>query len=233
MQKVDEVYSGMESSESYCFLNLTLQEYLAAYYCSLQNTAERLQKMLLLPSPLEHFLSCYCYREFSADYRCHLQIVSESPDRRCRCHCHCHHQSVVIFTVGLTKLSWDDKALSRILETSKNYSPILLSTMHLLYEAQSPDLIRQTFSSLNLDIPATRWTEKDGLLNIPKSDFSLDLFVTGYCIPHSNRSFLLETTCEENLEALSKGLDMSSKGYCSIGHIIEMRMHFNDNLYHQ
>ena len=72
MQKVDEVYSGMESSESYCFLNLTLQEYLAAYYCSLQNTAERLQKMLLSESPLEHFLSYYCS---TSDCPCLHQIV--------------------------------------------------------------------------------------------------------------------------------------------------------------
>ena len=99
--------------------------------------------------------------------------------------------------------------------------------MHLLYETQSPDRIQQTFSLLNHDTPAS-WTKKYGLLDIPLSYLPLDLFVTGYCIPHSNRSWLLSTSSDENFKALSKGLDMSSNHYCSIGHLMEMKVHSDD-----
>ena len=166
MQRVDEVYPGRKNSKSYSFLHLTLQEYMAAYYCSQQAPVERLQKVLISPFPLEQFLSDYCHE------------LSFYP-------LGCLHRTVILFTVGLTKLDWDDRALSKILETTKNNTTIFLSALHLLYETQSPDLIQRTFSLLNHDTPAS-WTKKYGLLDIPLSYFPLDLFVTGYCIPHSN-----------------------------------------------
>ena len=176
MQRVDEVYPGRKSSESYSFLHLTLQEYMAAYYCSQQAPVERLQKVLISPFPLEQFLSCYCYR---------LTFFNRYP-------LGCLHRTVLLFTVGLTKLDWDDQKFLKLLRTFT----ILLSAMHLLYETQSPTLIQRTFSLLNHDTPARR-TEKYGLLDIPSTFFPLDLFVTGYCIPHSNRSWLLHTSNED------------------------------------
>ena len=43
MHQVEEVYPGRGRSVSYSFLHLTLQEYLAAYYCSCDNSIDRLR----------------------------------------------------------------------------------------------------------------------------------------------------------------------------------------------
>ena len=224
LQKVEQDYSRKECSESYSFLNLTLQEYLAAYYCSQQDSVERLPTILRSENPLACFLLSYCY-EF--DKYPHPQGY--------------HHRAVLLFTVGLT--SWD---VQGIFETFENNPTLSLSAMHLLYETQSPDLIRQaTFCPI---LPARSTNNLDMLL-VPKPHTPLDLFVTGYCIPHSNRSWLLDTTTfasdnlfwsqlgEEHMKALSiderkkvllsvihfkalsAGLDMSSDQDCSIGHI--------------
>ena len=210
MQRVDKVYACKESTESYIFLNLTLQEYLAAYYCSQQDSVERLKIVLSSPYPLERFLSSYV---------CQLYLYPLEYD----------HKAVFLFTVGLAKLSWDHQALSKILKTSVNLSSttIFFSAMHLLYETQSPDLIRSTFSSLN---HYTQLTDKYGLLNIPRSfsvSTSLDFFVTGYCILHSNRSWQSGYTNNVAL-ALSKGLNMSANQWSSIGHIAVINMAAED-----
>ena len=115
------------------------------------------------------------------------------------------------------------------LETgSQNNTTIFLSALHLLYETQSPDRIQQSRClRLNHDTPAS-WTKKYGLLDIPLSYLPLDLFVTGYCIPHSNRSWLLSTSTMKILKHFPNGLDMSSNHYCSIGHIMEMKVHSDD-----
>ena len=91
---------------------------------------------------------------------------------------------------------------------------------YILYETQSPDFIRLTFSS-NHDLPASDCriyiTGKYGLLNLP-CGLSIDSFVAGYCISHSNRTWLAETLVF--VELLSKGLDVSSDHqWSSIGHI--------------
>ena len=111
VQRVEEVYLG-RNSESFVFLHLTLQEYMAAYYCSQQDTFKRLQSVLQSPLPVKQFLSYYCYDN------------SWDPPKLI-------HAAVMLFTAGLTKFSWDDQVLSRYLQTTNNESTILLSAMHL------------------------------------------------------------------------------------------------------
>ena len=102
--------------------------------------------------------------------------------------------------------SWDVQSIF------ENDPTLSLSAMHLLYETQSPDLIRlATFCPI---LPARSTNNLDMLL-VPKPHTPLDLFVTGYCIPHSNRSWLLDSTTfasdnlfwsqlgEEHMKALS------------------------------
>ena len=241
MQKVEEVYPGRENSESYSFLNLTLQEYLAAYYCSQQDSLERLKIVLRLEHPLKHFLHSYC-RE--CVYNCY---------RECEYHHDCHYKAVFLFMAGLGKLqSWNVEAL---LENGP--TPQSLSAMHLLYEAQSPDLIRlATFPDVNLSTKQST----QGLIDVPKPHIPLDLFVIGYCIPHSNRLWQLNTTtfasdehfqfqfdreymktlpieeqkkallwlCVPYFTALSKGLNMSSEQSCNAGHIMKLIVYRNN-----
>ena len=199
MQRVEEVYPGRKS-ESFVFLHVTLQEYMAAYYCSQQDTFKRLQTVLQSPFPVKQFLSNYCYE---INY-------SRNPPKSI-------YVAVMLFTAGLTNFSWDDQILARYLQIANNQKGILLSAMHLLYETQSPDFIRLTFS-LNHDLPA-RETGKYGLLNLPRSYINpTDFFVAGYCISHSNRTWLADGIYYA--EVLSKGLVMSSDHrWSSIGHI--------------
>ena len=200
MQRVEEVYPGRKS-ESFVFLHLTLQEYMAAYYCSQQDTFKRLQTVVQSPFPVKQFLSYYCYDD----------NYSRNPPKSI-------YAAVMLFTAGLTSFSWDDQILARYLQIANNEKGILLSAMHLLYETQSPDFIRLTFSS-NHDLPAKE-TGKYGLLNFPQSYHltSTDFFVSGYCMSHSNRTWLAERIYYAEL--LSKGLAMSFEHrWSSIGHI--------------
>ena len=198
MQRVEEVYPGSKHSKSYSFLNLTLQEYLAAYYCSLLKPAERLGAVFKTEGIIQLSLRL---RSLNAIQPNHLNVID--------------------FTVGLTKLSWDVQLFSKCLETSG----ICLPLMRFLYESQSSDLICLTFLFQNN--PASKM-DKYGLLEIPFPGTPLDFFAVGYCLPHSNRSWLLNTTKsdfkDEHFEALSKGLNMSSDQCSSIGHIMVMEV---------
>ena len=232
MQKVEEVYPGRNNSESYSFLNLTLQEYLAAYYCSQQDPLERLKDVLRLNYPLEQFLDSYCH-----------ECVYEHC-RECKYHQDCHHKAVILFMAGLAKLDQSCN-VEALLENGPTQS---LSAMHLLYETQSLDLIRLATFSANL--PPKQSTQ--GLMDVPKPYIPLDVFVIGYCIPHSNRSWQINTAtfasdkhfrfqfgeeymkalpleeqnkalvCVLYFKALAKGLDMSSEQSCNAGHIMKL-----------
>ena len=103
----------------------------------------------------------------------------------------------------------------------------MFSSFHLLYETQSPDLIRQVFSTL--EAPSANDPNR---LEVPRYDIQqspLDSFVVGYCIAHSNRLWLLDNemlrgivhTVQDHFQALSKGLNMSSN-QCN-GHIVVLR----------
>ena len=205
MQRVEKVYPGRKSSESYNFLNLTLQEYMAACYCS-PKPAERLNDVFKSKSTniIQSLLHC---RNPCASF----------PQQY-------DHFNVVDFTFGLTKLSWDILLFSNYLKTSV-FDGEALPLMYFLYEIQSPDLVCLTFLFQNN--PASS-VGKYGLLEIPYFRTPSDLFVIGYCIPHSNRSWLLNTTWStfkcEYFEALAKGLDMSSDQCSSIGHIMVMKV---------
>ena len=64
---------------------------------------------------------------------------------------------------------------------------------------------------------------------MPYDSDPLNSFVTGYCIAHSNRLWLLDNEmyhgnfAQEQYEALSNGLNMSSD--YSNGHIMVMKLH--------
>ena len=193
MHRVEEVYPGRGRSVSCNFLHLTLQEYLAAYYCSLHDTGT-LQEVLFqhssnwLANPRVSFHLPNSFQAFFSNYEMGLGGY--------------YHWPVLLFTVGLA----DPSALLEILPILRG---LLVSTMHLLYETQSPELARKILSSY-------QWSpngEAEGLepLDIsPKSP--LDFFVTRYCIPHSNRLWNVRTSTDPdtNFEHFSKGLNMSS-----------------------
>ena len=199
MYQVEEVYPGRGRSMSYCFLHLTLQEYLAAYYCSLEEPEDRLKEVIGLCNPLQHFLTLHSKKSLQ------------------------YHWQVLLFTVGITRLGWNPGELKNILQKHYNEANFITASMFLLYETQSPELILSTFSFFN--------QTETGHLKLEKCAPSpLDLFVTGYCIPHSKMlwqydidplSFDINVT-SEHFKDLSNGLNISSAG--NGGRIDKIRM---------
>ena len=192
MHQVEEVYPGRgRSSVSYSFLHLTLQEYLAAYHCSLHDTG-KLQAVL-------HTCNRFAFPNVSSNP---FQVFCSQYDMGSGGY---YHWPVLLFTVGLA----NPNALLEILPIQERS---LVSTLHLLYETQSPELVHQILSSYWPWCSPKGKGERLKPLNIsPKSP--LDFFVTGYCIPHSNSLWNVKTDCkcsDRNFDHLSQGLKMSS-----------------------
>ena len=190
MHQVEEVYPGRGRSVSYRFLHLTLQEYLAAYHCSLDPT-NRLEEVA---GSFDSFLSNY-----------HSTSVGT-----------CDHWAVWLFTAGLTKLSWNSQLFPQKLLENPQISSIAVTRavtpmLHLLYEAQSPSLV------LKLENLSSYTFSSEGSIEFKLFDMvknsPLDCFVAGYCIPYSSRLWHLKTdsSCtDKHFDLLSKGLNMSS-----------------------
>ena len=221
IQRVRGVYPESErefcsDKEYYCFLHLTLQEYLAAYCCSLQEKpTETLQTLLKPDRSQQGFPIALRPDPPRSSILSHYQIDSSISKN--------DHCTVVLFAVGIIK-SKMFQALSESIET--HYNTQVFSSFHLLYECQSPDLIRQIFSTLEASANDSNLFD----LEVPRHDTPLDSFVAGYCIAYSNKSWLLDTaklnasrmhTNQEHFQALSNGLNMSSD-HC-IGHIVEIK----------
>ena len=124
MHQVEEVYPGRGRSVSYSFLHLTLQEYLAAYYCSQQPAAD-VKNVVDKIFPLDSFIDNF------RDLRPHDSNTYI-------------HSQVVLFIAGMTKLTWCPHIRSfRYHQVDKCESSHLL---HLLYETQCTNLIKHTLS---------------------------------------------------------------------------------------
>ena len=220
IQKVRKVYPESDKEfcsdkEYYCFLHLTLQEYLSAYYCSLQEKpTETLQTLLKQDHSQQGFpiRPDIPHSSILSHYRIDSSISKKD------------HCTVVLFAVGISKRKMF-QALSESIETHINNTQVFPS-LHLLYETQSHYLIRQIFSTLEAQASDSNQV---GLLEVPHHNTLLDSFVAGYCIAHSNRLWLLDNekfsesihTFQEHFQAFSYGLNMSSD-QC-IGHIVVMK----------
>ena len=198
MYQVEEVYPGRSRSVSYSFLHLTLQEYLAAYYCSLEETDVRLKMVLNLKEPIERFITLYC-SDVMVDYM--------------------HHWPVLFFAASITKLSWNPQALRNFLQIYDYEASFVASSLHLLYEIHYPELIALTFQS-------TMEQSTDFKLKIAGRSLS-DLFVTGYCISCSNSLWQYspyDSVTTEHFQVLSNGLQLVSSN--SAGHIAKIEVDY-------
>ena len=124
IQKVRRVYPESEKEfcsdkEYYCFLHLTLQEYLTAYYCSLQEKpTETLQTLLKQDHSQQGFPIAIRPDPPRSSILSHYRIDFSISKK--------DHCTVVLFAVGISKMKMF-QALSESIETT-------FSSLHLLYE---------------------------------------------------------------------------------------------------
>ena len=177
-RRVEEVYpEDTSSSVSYCFLHLTLQEYLAAYYCSLQDKpTEILQTLLKQDRSQQRFSIALRPDPPRSSILSHYQIDSSISKN--------DHCTVVLFAVGISK-SKMFQSLSESIETH-NSTQVFSSFQSSIMKLNLLTSCRQVFS----DFGRYRASDSNqiGLLEVPCHDTPLDSFVAGYCIAHSNRS---------------------------------------------
>ena len=196
MYQVEEVYPGRGRSVSYRFLHLTLQEYLAAYHCSLDPT-NRLEKVA---GSLDRFLSNYHSTRAGI----------------------CDHLAVWIFTAGLTKLSWIHQPL--LLEIPQLLSSIAVTPMlHLLYEAQSPSLVLENLSFYTFSSDGSIEFKFFDMIEKSPLDWFVAGYCIPYSsrLWHLKT----DSSCtDKHFDFLSKGLNVSSCQGCS-GRIETLEVH--------
>ena len=194
-----EVYPGRDRSVSYSFLHVTLQEYLSAYYCSLEEPDVRLAMVLKQREPIERFLKLSWYGEM-------VDFMS--------------HWPVLLFAASITKLSWNPQKLCDLLQIYDYQPNCVASSVHLLYEIHSPELIALTSQS-------TTEQSTDFKLKIAGQNLS-DLYVTGYCISCS-KSMCQYTphyyVTTEHFQVRCKGLKLVSSNSCG-GQIAKMEVNY-------
>ena len=159
MQCVHELYVDEVASESFNFLHLSLQEYLAALYLSKQ--------------PVEKQIECFkeYQRQQSAESHRLLRNSDDLP--------HTYFQTVLRFLAGLGKFTnYSISSIRSLLtdsdpEISSSELRISLDGLHWMFEARCSNVCEALgMSVVNVSLPG-RIT-------------SFDCFVLGYCVSHSN-----------------------------------------------
>ena len=194
MQCVPELYVDDVSAESFNFLHLTLQEYMAALYLSerpIEKQTELFQK----------------YSKSLATRFVILGTYQESDDKS-----NTHFRIVLRFLAGLRKFDGysissirsllhniDVPSLSIDSGSSSSYSnlPISLDGLHWIFEAQDTGNVCEAIG------------KSVATVKISRTATSFDCFVLGYCVFHSNCPWEIDLfTCgigDEGMEMFIRG----------------------------
>ena len=199
MQCVPELYVDEVASESFNFLHLTLQEYLAGLHLSEQPAEEQIKlfKKYQLNTPL---------------------FFSHSNDQS-----HAHFRTVLRFLAGLGKFT--DYPVSSIRSLLTDPGPgisssdleISLDGLHWMFEARCSNVCE----ALGMSVV--------GVHPAGSTITSFDCFVLGYCVSHSNCPWEVDLGLygigDEGVTMLVRGA-MEGEGKHS-GHISVMGMRYN------
>ena len=183
MHQVEEVYPGRGRSVSYSFLHLTLQEYLAAYHWSQQSDLRSIVEILF---------------SFSGFLKRHNDLYDDSSSDL---------WPVLLFIAGMTQLKW----CTRDDFHPNCHSVVKSSLLHLLYETQCPEIIKTALSLQTADCDECSTCSSEHLQIAPCKAF--DFFVSGYCIPASNRQWIVKVNNsieQDQFLVLSQGLHMAT-----------------------
>ena len=209
MVKSENQYYDQDPTESFCFIHLTLQEYLAALYWS-HYAKQELEELLTRPNlfPIDKFI---------LKSKTEMETKSSSFT----------HWPVLLFIAGLTKL--EGLSVSILRSSMPNppvaiedyITPVMTSLCQLLFETQSPLLVSSCFPEGNFK---------------PTLDSSLDAVVVGYCIAHSTPRcnwylmYFVHEHKPQHLLMLATGLHYSNDTSNRGGNITDVHLDAYDQL---
>ena len=205
MQCAPELYADEGAAVSYNFLHLTVQEYLAAFHLS-QEPVEK---------QIEHFKE---YMKVTGSWS--SQTRQPPPpsetlhDKQEQWDTQFH--MVLQFLCGLRKF---DRYPSEVLNTlcvkrsgGDSATVVPFDTLHWLFEAQDSDVIANVLGSSDIQPP-----------NRFETVTPFDCFVLGYCVSHSNCTWKVRCTINnEGVEMLVRGA--VEEETCCTGKISEINL---------
>ena len=200
MQCVPELYADEGAADSYNFLHLTVQEYLAAFHLSRQPVKKQ----------MEHFRK---YKEVKS----HQSLLFYSKQKQWDTHFH----MVLQFLCGVEKFKgYPSETLLNILCVDKRSADVVhkitFNALHWLFEAQDKNVIAKLLGSSNIQLHRQ-------LRNVTHFDY----FVLGYCVSHSNCAWNINLDIgDEEVEMLVRGA-MEEETHCT-GRILEIDFSNND-----
>ena len=207
MQCVPELYVDEVAAESFNFLHLTLQEYMAALHLSEQPVEKQIEVFQKYIQPI---------RTRSEPIRSRFSIHQERDNKS-----NSHFKIVLLFLVGLRKfLGYTTSRIKSLLTDNEQLSyvsvpsskiPISLDGLHWIFEAQDTSNVCEAIGMSVATVVA------------PRGVTSFDCFVLGYCVSHSNCSWEIDLSgCgigDEGVEMFIQGAvegETKHSGYISV-----------------
>ena len=185
MQCVPELYTDEVAAESFNFVHLTLQEYMAALHLSEQPVEKQIELFQKYLQPLPPRSRCGMYQD------CDNKSIN-------------HFQIVLRFLAGLRKfvgysissitslLTDPEQLYLPISNDSVSRLPMSLDGLHWMFETQNTSNVCEAIGKSTVAVE----------LSVTQTVTSFDCFVLGYCVSHSNCPW------EINLE----GCDIGDEG---------------------
>ena len=193
MQYVPELYVDEVAAESFSFLHLTLQEYMAAFYMSEQPVEKQIElieeyRFLMVDSLIDGCMSIDDSCNHAEDSRSHLEVM-------------------MYFLAGLSKFSEYTTTTIRSLLSmfgptiTENKLGIILPALQWIFEVNDPSRMCEVLGDSVIEAPYQLGRENITVF---------DCFVLGCCVAHTNCTweidFWMNNIGDKEIEMLVRGM---------------------------